>query len=72
MQQDTSSGTDYRELADPEFLAERAVVREQLVRTPQDSTDRAELTALYARMTEEFDRRARAAWAEAMPRRASA
>jgi hypothetical protein len=72
MQQAESSGTDYRELSDPEFLGERARVRERLEHTPERSADRAKLAELYARMTEEFDRRARAAWADAMPRQASA
>ena len=49
----------------------QALVREQLEHTPERSADRVKLAELYARMTEEFDRRARAAWADAMPRRAS-
>lgn len=44
---------------DPEFLAERRRVREELERTPVAS---AALTERYAALTDEFIRRARAAW----------
>jgi hypothetical protein len=44
---------------DPEFLAERRRVREELERAPVAS---AALTARYAALTDEFIRRARAAW----------
>jgi hypothetical protein len=47
---------------DPDFLAERRRVREELERTPAAS---ASLTARYAALDEEFIRRARAAWARA-------
>lgn len=47
---------------DPDFLAERRRVREELERVPVPSTD---LTARYAALTEEFIRRASAAWAQA-------
>jgi DnaJ-domain-containing protein 1 len=67
MRQD--SGTDYHELADPEFLAERARVRELLERTSEDADNYAELAEILARMDDEFIRRARGAWSEAMPRR---
>jgi hypothetical protein len=46
---------DFTQLDDPAFLAERARVREEL----------QELTERFRRLNEEFDRRARAAWAPA-------
>ena len=46
---------------DPDFLAERRRVREELERVPAPSAD---LTARYAALTEEFIRRASAAWAQ--------
>jgi hypothetical protein len=54
--------TDYTQLDDPEFLAERRHVRERLERLPEHHADRAELTVLYQAMTAEFDRRAASAW----------
>ncbi len=50
-----SSGDDFTQLDDPAFLDERRRVREEL----------QALTERYRQMTEEFDRRARAAWATA-------
>jgi hypothetical protein len=47
---------------DPEFLAERRRVREELEQTPVASAD---LTARYAALDDEFIRRARAAWVRA-------
>jgi hypothetical protein len=49
--------TDFTRLGDPEFLAERRRVREELEHRPT-----AELTAEYERLSEEFLRRARLAW----------
>jgi hypothetical protein len=46
---------DYTLLDDPALLAARARVRAEL----------DEVTARYQRITDEFDRRARAAWAKA-------
>jgi hypothetical protein len=46
---------DFNQLDDPAFLAERARVREE----PQELTER------FRKLNEEFDRRARAAWASA-------
>ena len=60
-----TSEADYQCLDDSEFLAERARVRERLERLPKRSVDRAALAALYVGMTAKFDRRARAAWANA-------
>jgi hypothetical protein len=51
-----------RQLDDPEFLEERRRVREALEHAPADAVGRAELAAPYDALTEEFDRRARAAW----------
>jgi hypothetical protein len=53
---------DLAELDDPEFLAERRRVREELERMPVGSD---ELAARLALLDEEFIRRARAAWAHA-------
>lgn len=64
-QQAASVETDYRKLDDPAFIAERARIRECLARTPTEAADHAKLTTLYEAMTEEFDRRARAAWTKA-------
>jgi hypothetical protein len=50
---------DFAMMDDPEFLAERARVREQLEHVPEVT---AELAARYRRLTDEFDRRASAAW----------
>ena len=51
-----------RQLDDSEFLDERRRVREALEHAPADAVGRAELAALHDTLTEEFDRRARAAW----------
>ena len=53
------SGDDFAKMSDPEFLAVRARVREQLEHLPEVS---AELAARYQRLNDEFDRRASAAW----------
>ncbi len=53
---------DLAELDDPEFLAERRRIREELERMPAWSD---ELAARLAALDEEFVRRARAAWAHA-------
>jgi hypothetical protein len=47
----TDSG-DFASMSDPDFLAERTRVREEL----------QELTERFRMLNEEFDRRARAAW----------
>jgi hypothetical protein len=51
--------TDLTLLGDPEFLAERRRVREELEHQPEAS---AELSARYQVLNEEFLRRARIAW----------
>lgn len=56
---------DYSELDDPAFLAERARVRDLLEHAPEQSVARAYLGRVFAALDEEFDRRARAAWARA-------
>lgn len=53
---------DLATLDDPELLAERQRVREELERLPVASPV---LTARYAALTDEFIRRARAAWTPA-------
>jgi hypothetical protein len=50
---------DPTQLDDPEFLAERRRVREELEHQPEVS---AELSARYEVLDEEFLRRARVAW----------
>lgn len=62
--------TDYRELDDPEFLAERARVRDLLEKTPEESADYPGIAQLFADMDAEFIRRARCAWSKAQPRKA--
>ena len=54
--------TDFRQLTDPEFLAERKRVREALENSPEQSPERAGLAARYDAMSAEFDRRASRAW----------
>jgi hypothetical protein len=54
----TSEPHDFTGMSDPEFLAERRRVREQLEHLPKQSAYRTGLAA----MDEEFNRRARAAW----------
>jgi hypothetical protein len=54
-----SESDDFRQLDDPDFLAERRRVREALEYQPEAT---AELTARYQRLDEEFLRRARIAW----------
>ena len=52
---------DFAGMDDPEFLAERSRVRDELQHAP-GRTARAELAALYRRIDDEFIRRARIAW----------
>lgn len=49
---------DYRRLTDPEFLAERSRVRQELEHPPACSAARAKLTVLYEGMTTEYAHRA--------------
>jgi hypothetical protein len=53
---------DFTKMADPEFLAERRRVREELEHTPEVDVSEA-LTERYEKLNEEFLRRARIAWA---------
>jgi hypothetical protein len=55
---------DFTTMDDPEFLAERSRVREELEHTPEHTVS-GELAARYQRLHEEFIRRARLAWAQA-------
>ena len=64
-QSDSTEQADFRQLTDPEFLAERRRVREALERAPGQSPSRARLAARYDAMSAEFDRRAARAWAGA-------
>jgi hypothetical protein len=52
---------DFTEMGDPEFLAERSRVRDELEHAPGHAV-RTELAARYRRLDEEFIRRARIAW----------
>jgi hypothetical protein len=64
-QSQSTEQVDFRQLADPDFLAERRRVREALERVPEQSPGRARLAARYDAMSAEFDRRAARAWADA-------
>jgi hypothetical protein len=52
---------DFTAMGDPEFLAERSRVRDELENAPRQAA-RAELAARYRRLDDEFIRRARIAW----------
>ena len=54
---------DLSAISDPDFLAERRCVREELERTPEHELS-PELTAHYQKLNEEFLRRARIAWTQ--------
>jgi hypothetical protein len=56
---------DFRQLADPDFLAERKRVRDALESAPEQSPGRDRLAARYDALSAEFDRRASRAWAAA-------
>jgi hypothetical protein len=55
---------DFSAISDPDFLAERRRVREELEHTPEHEVS-PELTARYQRLDEEFLRRASLAWTQA-------
>jgi hypothetical protein len=59
------SERDLTQLDDTDLIGERAAMREKLERLPPHSKQRASLVGLYEILTVEFDRRARAAWANA-------
>ena len=52
---------NYSAMSDPDFLAERRRVREELEHTPEHEVS-LELAARFQRLDEEFLRRARIAW----------
>jgi hypothetical protein len=56
---------DFTRMDDPEFLDERARVRELLECLPLDHDDYGRLAARYRAMQEEFFRRASIAWSQA-------
>jgi hypothetical protein len=56
---------DFSRLDDPEFLAERARVRERLEHLPTDHADYGQLAVHYRAMNDEFCRRASIAWTQA-------
>jgi hypothetical protein len=55
---------DFSAMSDPDFLAERRRVREELEHTPEHEAS-PELLARFRRFDEEFLRRASLAWAQA-------
>jgi hypothetical protein len=55
---------DFSAMNDPEFLAERRRVREELEHTPEHEVS-PELSARYQRLDAEFLRRAALAWTQA-------
>jgi len=57
-----TNSDDFTKMTDPEFLAERRRVREELEHTPEFEVS-ATLTERYERLNEEFLRRARISWA---------
>jgi hypothetical protein len=61
-QEGMSERDDFSRLDDPEFLAERRRVREELEHTPENQLS-PELAARYQLLDDEFLRRASAAWA---------
>jgi hypothetical protein len=61
----SDSDEDFTQLDDPAFLAERRHLREELEHTPQNAVS-PEMAARYEAMNEEFLRRARLAWAQAV------
>lgn len=56
---------DYSAMSDPDFLAERKRVREELEDAAEHGEVSPELAARCQRFEEEFLRRAAAAWAQA-------
>jgi hypothetical protein len=55
---------DFSAMSDPDFLAERRRIREELEHTPEHELS-PELTARYQKLDEEFLRRASLAWTQA-------
>jgi hypothetical protein len=55
---------DFSAMSDPDFLAERRRIREELQHTPEHELS-PELTARYEKLDEEFLRRASRAWTQA-------
>jgi hypothetical protein len=60
-----TSDEDFTQLNDPEFLAMRRRVREELEHTPEHALT-TELKARYEALNDEFLRRASAAWTQAI------
>jgi hypothetical protein len=56
---------DIREMNDPDFLTARARLRAELEHVPEGAPGRTALDLQWNAMTDEFDRRARAAWRRA-------
>ena len=53
---------DLTKLDDDQLIGQRAALRQQLQRMPEHHKQRASLVIRYDVLTDEFDRRARAAW----------
>ena len=60
---------DLTKLDDDQLIGQRAALRQQLQQMPEHHVQRASLAVRYSVLTDEFDRRARAAWqpAETQP-----
>jgi hypothetical protein len=56
------TAADYARLADPDLFDERRRLRDKLADLPARHPGRAQLTVTLGILTDEFDRRARAAW----------
>jgi hypothetical protein len=61
----SENDADFTRMDDPEFLDERARVREQLGRLPLEDDEHGRLAARYTAMQEEFLRRASIARSQA-------
>jgi hypothetical protein len=59
---------DFTALDDATLIDTRRDIREQMLALPAGAPERISLQALYDVVTEEFDRRGRAAWSAAMPK----
>ena len=55
---------DFSAMSDPDFLAERRRIREELEHTPEHELS-PELTSRFQKLDEEFLRRASLAWTQA-------
>jgi uncharacterized protein (DUF3084 family) len=63
-----AAGDDHTTLDDDQLISQRAALRTRLERLHPNARQRAALADQYEALTDEFDRRARAAWQQAAPR----